>query len=129
MHTDLKYDKINIELRRGKILELLSKGHSQSSIAEKLNVANALISLDIQFLREQAKKQLETHISDRLPFEFARAMTGINDLIRRTSEMLDSTKDPKLQHQYMTLLMQLWGNLINMATDGGVIEQAFKKIE
>ena|ERR687895_2938251 len=62
MNSDLKYDKINIELRRGKVLELLAKGNSQTEIAKALNVSNALISLDIQYLREQAQKELETHI-------------------------------------------------------------------
>jgi DNA-binding NarL/FixJ family response regulator len=47
MNTDLKYEKANIELRRGKVLELLTKGHSQTEIANSLNVSNALISLDI----------------------------------------------------------------------------------
>lgn len=129
MNSDLKYDKINIELRRGKVLELLTKGYSQRNIAEKLNVSDSLISLDIQWIREQAKDTLRSHLSDKLPFEFARAMAGINDILRRAHEILDSTKDPKLQYQYMTLIMQLWGTIMSMATDGGVIERAFKKME
>jgi DNA-binding NarL/FixJ family response regulator len=48
MDSDLKYDKINIELRRGEVLKLLARGHSQTDIAKKLNVSNALISLDVQ---------------------------------------------------------------------------------
>ena len=129
MNTDLKYEKVNIELRRYKVLELLAKGYNRRSIAEKLNVSDALISLDIQWIREKPKEQLRTHLSEKLPYEFARAMTGINDILRRAHEILDSTKDPKLQHQYMTLIMQLWGTVISLATDGGVIEQAFRKVE
>ena len=129
MNSNLKYDKINIELRRGKVLELLSQGYNQRSIAEKLNVSDALISLDMQWIREQAKEGLRTHMQEKLPYEFARAMAGINDILRRAHEILDSTKDPKLQHQYTTLIMQLWGTVMLLATDGGVIEQAFKKVE
>jgi predicted transcriptional regulator len=62
MSRDLKYEKANIELRRGKVLELLSKGHSQTEIAKTLNVSNALISLDLQYIKEKAQKELETHI-------------------------------------------------------------------
>ena len=68
-------------------------------------------------------------MQEKLPYEFARAMTGINDILRRAQEILDSTKDPKLQHQYMTLIMQLWGTVMSMATDGGVIEQAMKMVK
>jgi predicted transcriptional regulator len=129
MCGNLKYEKANIELRRGEVIKLLSKGHSQSEIAKELNVSNALISLDIQYLKEKAKEGLRTHIQDRLPFEFARATTGINDILRRAYDILDKTTDPKLQHQWMTLIMQLWGTVMSLATDGGVIEQAFRKVE
>ena len=33
-HEGLKYDKINIELRRSKVLELLAKGQQQQEIAK-----------------------------------------------------------------------------------------------
>lgn len=29
----------------------------------------------------------------------------------------------------MTLIMQLWGTIMDMATNGGIIEQAFRKVE
>jgi hypothetical protein len=77
MNSDLKYDKINIELRRGKVLELLSKGYNQRTIAEKLNVSDALISLDIQWIREQSKEGLRTPLQEKLPYEFARACTRL----------------------------------------------------
>ena len=129
MSTDLKYDKINIELRRGKVLELLARGHSQSDIAKKLNVSNALISLDVQFLKEQAQRELRVHIKEVIPYEYARAITGINDILRRASEMLDKTTDPKIQLQTMTLLLQLYGNILQMATEGGVVREAMKMVK
>ena len=76
MNSDLKYDKINIELRRGKVLELLSKGYNQRTIAE-LNVSDALISLDIQWIREQSKEGLRTPLQEKLLYEFARACTRL----------------------------------------------------
>ena len=79
MNSDLKYEKVNIELRRGKVLELLSKGYNQHTIAERLNVSDALISLDIQWIREQSKEGLRTHLQERLPYEFARAMTFLDE--------------------------------------------------
>jgi predicted transcriptional regulator len=127
MNTDLKYDKINIELRRGKVLELLAKGCSQTEIAKTLNVSNALISLDIQYLREQAQKELETHIESKIPLEYTRAMAGLNILLRKANETLDNATDPKIKLQTMALLMDLYNSIMTLNTNGGIIQQAMKR--
>src|ERR687898_842979 len=98
MSTSSKYEKENIELRRGEVLKLLAKGHSQADIAKSLNVSPALISLDVQFLKEQAQRELRVHIKEVIPFEYARAVSGINGILRKATDILDSTSDPKLQY-------------------------------
>ena len=118
MNSDLKYEKVNIELRRAEVLKLLARGHSQTDIAKKLNVSNALISLDVQFLKEQAQRELRVHIKEVIPFEYARAVSGINDILRRAYEILERMTDTKMQLQTMTLLMQCYGNIMSLATDG-----------
>jgi transposase len=129
MNTDLKYEKANIELRRSKVLELLAKGHSQTDIAKSLNVSPALISIDVQYIREQSKKRLETHFQDQLPYEYARALTGINATLKRVSEMLEENKDPKIKIECMKLQMDLWKSVMSMATDGGIIQRAIAEIK
>src|SRR5918992_2097809 len=129
MNTDLKYEKVNIELRRSKVLELLAKGHSQTDIAKSLGVSPALISIDVQYIREQSKKRLETHFQDQLPYEYARAMTGINATLKRVSEMLEENKDPKIKIECMKLQMDLWKSVMSMATDGGIIQRAIAEIK
>jgi predicted transcriptional regulator len=129
MSRDLKYEKANIELRRGKVLELLSKGHSQSEIAKSLNVSNALISLDIQYIKEQAKKELETHIQERVPLEYKRAMAGLDNILKKANEMLEKISDPKTQIQNMSLLMDLYKTIMFLCTDGSIIERAMKKVQ
>jgi hypothetical protein len=129
MNGDLKYERANIELRRGKVLELLSKGHSQIDIAKTLNVSPGLISIDIQFLKEQARENLRTHLQEKLPFEHARAMTGINDLLKKANDILDNTKDPKLQLQTINVLANLYAGILTMASDGNIIQQAMEKVE
>ena len=129
MNTDLKYEKANIELRRSKVLELLAKGHSQTDIAKSLNVSPALISIDVQYIREQSKKRLESHFQEQLPYEYARAMTGINATLKRASEILEEIKDPKIKIECMKLQMDLWKSVMSMATDGGIIQRAIAEIK
>ena len=43
--------KMQVEWRRAKVLELLSKGDSQSEISKTLQVDLSIISRDVYFLR------------------------------------------------------------------------------
>ena len=129
MRTDLKYEKENIELRRSEVLRLLANGLRQKEIAEKLNVSPALISIDIQYIRERSKKDLQTHFQEQLPYEYTRAMAGINATLRKVAELLEEAKDPKTKIECMKLQMELWKSVMGMATDGGILQRAIKVIE
>jgi DNA-binding NarL/FixJ family response regulator len=75
-HEGLKYDKVNIELRRAKMLSLLAKGMQKQEIAAVLGVANSTISVDVQFLKESAADELQHHISEIVPFHYKIVMQG-----------------------------------------------------
>lgn len=120
-----------INLRRSKILELLSKGYTnQAEIARTLNISEPTVSRDVSFLKEQAQEELRTHIQERIPFEYQRSRQAINDLIRRANEILDNTKDdPKTQLQVINTLANLWAGNMSLTTDGSTIEQAYKRVQ
>jgi DNA-binding NarL/FixJ family response regulator len=46
-NTNNKYSRELIEIRRLRVLELISKATSQSKIAEQLGVSQATVSLDL----------------------------------------------------------------------------------
>lgn len=64
------------------MLELSSKGHSGTDIAKILQVDKSLVSRDIIFLRQKAQENLKSHIQDRLPEEYQRCLTGINQILK-----------------------------------------------
>ena len=55
--------KMQVEWRRNKVLELLSKGDSQSDIAKTLQVDLSIISRDVYFLRQQAKSNIKRYMT------------------------------------------------------------------
>ena len=126
----MKGEQRLIEIRRARIMELLSNGHtSQVSISETLNVSEPTVSRDIRFLKDRARKELDVHFQERLPFEYARAMAGINATLARVSDMLEKeAKDPKTKIEIMKLQMELWKSVMSMATDGGLLERIMKGI-
>ena len=124
-----KFTKSAIQWRRDMVVSYMSKGWSQADIAKKLEIHPSTISLDVQYLKEQSKKELETHLGERLPFEYSRAMTGINTVLKRVSEILDSATDNKTKMEALKLQMELYKSIMSLATDGGIVERAMKMVK
>jgi transcriptional regulator len=59
-----------LEWRRSKVIELRSRGLSQIEIARELQVSEASISSDIQYLREQAKGTIKEYVTEHLPEQY-----------------------------------------------------------
>jgi hypothetical protein len=50
-------------------------------------------------------------------------------LLKRAHEILDKTTDPKMQLQTISVLTGLYGTVMSLATDAGIIEQSLKRLE
>jgi Ran GTPase-activating protein (RanGAP) involved in mRNA processing and transport len=129
MSENFKHTKNMIEWRRNTVLSKLAKGWSQAEIAKELQLHPSTISLDVQFLKEQAQRDLQTHVQERLPLEYARAMTGMNNVLKRASEILDQATDNKVKLEAMKLLMDLYKSVMSLATNGGIVERAMKIVK
>jgi Holliday junction resolvase RusA-like endonuclease len=129
MSDDFKFTKSAIEWRRNTVLSKLAKGYSQSDIAKELQLRPSTISLDVQFLKEQAQQELKTHIHETIPLEYKRAKAGLDNLLKKATDMLEKVTDPKNQIQTMALLMDLYKSIMILSTDGAVIEQSMKKVQ
>jgi DNA-binding NarL/FixJ family response regulator len=75
MSNNFKFSKTAIEWRRNTVLQKLAKGYSQADIAKELQLHPSTISLDVQFLKEQAQRELIVYIKEVIPFEYARAVS------------------------------------------------------
>ena len=89
MSDNFKYDRKLIEWRRNMVISYLAKGWDQQSIADELKVHPSTISLDVQWLKEKAQKELKTHIESKIPLEYTRAMTGLNNILKKANETLE----------------------------------------
>jgi hypothetical protein len=73
---------MQVEWRRTKVIELLSKGNSQSDIAKTLQVDLSIISRDVYFLRQQAKDNIKRYIDERLPEEYEKCLVGLTAITK-----------------------------------------------
>ena len=124
-----RYTKDMIGWRRDFVLQKLSKGWSQTQISKELQLHPATISLDVQFLREQAQQELQTHIKETIPFEFKKSKQAISDLILKANEILEKTNDEKIQMQIINTLANLHAANMNLNSEGNIIQQAYDKVQ
>jgi hypothetical protein len=134
-----------LQWRRNKVLELSSQGRSQPEIASILQVGLGTISRDIQYLREQARKNLETHINNRLPEEYQSCMSGLKQVLKLSWDIANKSKnnsnndndqatattitDDKTRIQALALANDCYKYIMDLTTNGVVITDAIKFVQ
>jgi hypothetical protein len=113
----LKYSRQNIQLRRAEVLRLQSIGESESSIARSLGCSQALISLDVAFLKEMAKNKIAEHLGN-LAYELDKVLTGLDILIKTAYGWLNApqffAQNTSTTIKDRTMIISLISNLYNM---------------
>ena len=72
-----------MEWRRNKVLELSSQDFTQSDIATVLHVTQPTVNKDLAHIRREAQENLQNHIQEKLPQEYQRCLTGLNQVLKR----------------------------------------------
>jgi glycine betaine/choline ABC-type transport system substrate-binding protein len=130
LSTDFKFSKELIQLRRDKVLELIAQAIPQNEIAQKLGVSPATISLDLQYLRETAKANIQNHIEERIPMQFEECQAGLKLILRKTYDIVDNkSKRTEEQLAAMNLAVNIYGKLMDLSTNGAILEKTLKWLE
>jgi predicted transcriptional regulator len=89
-----------------RILSLYSKGLTQSEIASELGIDQSTVSRDLQFIKQEAKKKIETYLNEDILFEYLRYMAGSNEVTRHLWELVQNEENAKDKMNALSLLMQ-----------------------
>ena len=134
----------SLEWRRSKVLELSSQGHSQPEIARILQISQPTVNRDIGYLRGQARQNLQKHIQDKLPEEYQKCMTGINQVLKICWEIVNKSRninnndnsgqtvtmiDNKTVLQALALINDCNKYKMDLTTNGVVITDAIKFVQ
>ena len=117
---------MQVEWRRTKVLELLSKGDSQSDIAKTLQVDISIISRDVYFLRQQAKTNIKRYIDERLPEEYEKCMVGLNAILREAWTTSQDTEDKREKIQALSLAKECYSMKLDLLTNATVVDDAIR---
>src|ERR687888_1836690 len=118
--------KMQVEWRRTKVLELLSKGDSQSEIAKILQVDLSIISRDVYFLRQQAKHNIKRYIDERLPDEYEKCLVGLNAILREAWNTSQNTEDKREKIQALSLAKDCYSMKLDLLTNATVVDDAIR---
>ena len=129
MSTEMNQKENKIDWRRSKVRELLVKGYNHYEIANTLQIPRPTITKDIQYLRQQDRENLQTHIQERLPQEYENCMTGINRILKLTWEIVEKPTDDKIKLQAFAQLNEGYKFKMDLTTNGVVITDAIKYVQ
>jgi hypothetical protein len=102
-HLDFTYEN-----RLAQIIALLSKGLTQQEIAQQIGVHQSTISRDLNYLKQEAKRQIWEHFDKNILFEYYRYLGGNNEISKKLWEIVqDSQTSTKDKTNALSLLNQL----------------------
>jgi hypothetical protein len=115
-----------VEWRRAKVLELTSKGNSQTEISGILHVDLSIISRDISYLRQQSKQNIKKYIDERLPEEYEKCMVGLTSILREAWNTAQNTQDKREKIQALSLAKECYSMKLELLTNATVIDDAIR---
>jgi len=135
-----------VDWRRNKVQQLLVRGYSQWDVAEELQIDQSTVSRDIQYLRHQAQENLQNHIQQKLPEEYQRCLTRMNQVLKscwqiannntkQNGQDLDdntntiTTGDDRTRLQALSLINDCYKYIMDLTTNGVVITDAIKFVQ
>ena len=118
-----------IEWRRAKVMELLSKGESnQSEIASILQVDRSIICRDIAYLRQQAKTNIKRYIDEWLPEEYEKCLVGLTAITKEAWTTSQQTEDKREKIQALSLAKECYSMKLDLLTNATVVDDAIRFI-
>ncbi|MPZ08323.1 MAG: hypothetical protein GEU26_18240 [Nitrososphaeraceae archaeon] len=119
-----------IEWRRTKILELMSKGeNNQSEIARILHIDKSIVCRDIASFRRQAQEEFKTYLTQRLPMEYELCFEGLKSILKESWNIESDSEDKREKMQALSLAKECYAMMRDLATSAPVVERAARFVE
>jgi hypothetical protein len=115
-----------MDLRRSRVNELYSQGYSQPEIARILAVGLGTVNRDISYFRSQAKDTMKRHLTERVPEEYQKCLTGLNLLLKETWSSLPQTDNMGEKIRVLTLALEIYIKKIMILANPSLTDKAIK---
>jgi predicted transcriptional regulator len=119
LRTGFKSKAEEIEWRRSKIIELKSQGLDQREIASILQVTPALISYDVQCMRNEAMQNVHEYTTKLYPLQFKICLISIQKRMKEYWNIAQTTSDSKEKMQALEYYRQAHIDMMAILQNGG----------
>lgn len=118
--------KRQAEWRRNQVLELTSKGHTQSEISNILQISISTVSRDLSSIREEAKTHVRKYIDETLPEEYEKCLVGLTAILREAWNTSQQTEDNREKIQALSLAKECYSMKLDLLTNATVVDDAIR---
>ena len=101
---------------------------SQIEIARELQVSEASISSDMQYLRSQAKETIKEYVTEHLPEQFQVCLSALDTILRHAFDILETSSDNREKLQTMELFKDTHLVKLELLSNATTIDSALNYI-
>ena len=105
-----------------------ARGMSQIEIARELQVSEASISSDMQYLRSQAKETIKEYVTEHLPEQFQVCLSALDTILRHAFDILETSSDNREKLQAMELFKDTHLVKLELLSNATTIDNALTYI-
>jgi predicted transcriptional regulator len=103
--------------RLSKVISLHSKGLNQQEIAHELCINQSTVSRDLQYIKHEAKIEVEKYLREDILFEYVRYMAGSNEITRHLWQIVQGNDTTiKEKTNALSCLMQSYDSRLQALT-------------
>jgi predicted transcriptional regulator len=117
-----------LQWRRSKVIEMRSRGLSQIEIAHELQVSEASISSDMQYLRSQAKESIREYVTEHLPEQYQVCLSALDTILKHAFNILETSEDNREKLQAMELFKDTHLVKLELLSNATTIDSALNYI-
>ena len=121
--------KAELQWRRSKVVELRSIGLNQQEIARQLQVSEASISSDMQYLRTQAKQNIKEYTTDTLPEQYQICLYALDTVLKNAFLIMTKSEDDHDKLQALQLFKDTHIEKLSLLSDADAIDHALNFIK
>jgi hypothetical protein len=94
-----------------------------------LQVSLGTVNRDLSILRKQAKDNLQRHIQEKLPQEYQRCLTGLNQVLKTCWYIANKPNtDDKTKLQATAIINDSYRYVMDLTTNANVVSDALKYV-
>ena len=112
--------------RRNKVLQMSMAGMSQMDIADALKISQGSVSLDISYIKEESREQLQSVITDIIPLQWRRTRMALQFIEREALQLWKNAQNDTMKMHALALFSDTYQKEFELCANSTVLDEAIK---